>query len=88
MIICAPAEELTLELPGNLFQPSERDKRFPAPRLLQSNTVRRKPSANHNVLHYSTAEIGEWIEGVSRINASRSTSVLTTFREPGVKVVA
>ena len=34
------------------------------------------------------AEIGELIEGVSRIDASRSTPVLTTLRAPSVKVVA
>lgn len=38
--------------------------------------------------HYSAAEIGELIEGVSRIDASRSTPVLTTLRAPSVEVVA
>ena len=38
--------------------------------------------------HYSAEEIGELIEGVSRIDASRSTPVLTTLRALSVKVVA
>lgn len=38
--------------------------------------------------HYSAAEIGELVEAVSRIDASRSTPVLTTLRAPSVKVVA
>ena len=38
--------------------------------------------------HYSAAEIGELIEGVSRIDASRSTPVLTTLRAPNVTAVA
>ena len=37
--------------------------------------------------HYSAAEIGELIEGVSRIDASRSTPVLTTLRAPSAEVV-
>ena len=37
--------------------------------------------------HYSAAEIGELIEGVNRIDASRSTPVLTTLRVPSVKVI-
>ncbi len=37
---------------------------------------------------YSAAEIGELIEGVRRIDASRSTPVLTTLRVPSVKVAA
>lgn len=38
--------------------------------------------------HYSAAEIGELIEAVNRIDASRSTPVLTTLRVPSVTVVA
>jgi integrase len=38
--------------------------------------------------HYSGAEIGELIDAVSRIDASRSTPVLTTLRIPGVTTVA
>jgi integrase len=36
--------------------------------------------------HYSAAEIGDLIEGVNRIDASRSTPVLTTLRVPSVRV--
>ncbi|MBL8533958.1 MAG: hypothetical protein JNL33_08900, partial [Betaproteobacteria bacterium] len=32
--------------------------------------------------HYSAAEIGELIEAVNRIDASRSTPMLTTLRSP------
>jgi hypothetical protein len=38
--------------------------------------------------HYSAAEIGKLIEGVSRIDASRSTPVPTTLRVPSVTIVA
>jgi len=38
--------------------------------------------------HYSGAEIGELIEGVNRIDASRSTPVLTTLRVAYVAPVA
>ena len=38
--------------------------------------------------HYSAAEIGELIEGVNRIDASRSTPVLTTLRVPHTRVAA
>lgn len=36
--------------------------------------------------HYSAAEIGELIEGVNRIDASRSTPVLTTLRAASVQL--
>ncbi len=38
--------------------------------------------------HYSGAEIGELIEGVNRIDASRSTPALTTLRAASVSTVA
>jgi integrase len=38
--------------------------------------------------HYSATEIGELIEGVNRIDASRSTPVLTTLRAAEVPVTA
>ena len=38
--------------------------------------------------HYSAAEIGELIEGVNRIDASRSTPVLTTLRAQHVVAVS
>ena len=38
--------------------------------------------------HYSAAEIGELLEGVNRIDASRSTPALTTLRAADVKGVA
>jgi len=38
--------------------------------------------------HYSGAEIGELIDAVGRIDASRSTPVLTTLRIPSVTTVA
>ena len=38
--------------------------------------------------HYSAAEIGALIEAVNRIDASRSTPVLTTLRVPSVTVAA
>lgn len=37
--------------------------------------------------HYSAAEIGESIEAVSRIDASRSTPVLTTLRAPASRLL-
>ncbi len=38
--------------------------------------------------HYSATEIGELIEGVDRIDASRSTPVLTMLRAPNATTVA
>ncbi len=38
--------------------------------------------------HYSAAEIGELIDGVNRIDASRSTPVLTTLRVPSSSIAA
>ena len=38
--------------------------------------------------HYSAAEIGELIDGVNRIDASRSTPALTTLRVIGAEKVA
>jgi len=38
--------------------------------------------------HYSATEIGELIEAVNRIDASRSTPVLTTLRAAGVPTTA
>jgi hypothetical protein len=37
---------------------------------------------------YSAAEIGELIDGVSRIDASRSTPVLATLRAPATTTAA
>jgi hypothetical protein len=58
------------------------------PRCRSKRGKRFWPQERQHHHHYNTAEIGELIEGESRIDASRPTPVLTTLQAPSVKVVA